>query len=192
MKAKTIFTICIILTGFVSTELFAQGKVGGWDPNKESKESKKENSFQETIDAFLAKDPGMQRFFTSAYGYVVFPSVGKGGFIVGGAHGNGRVYQGGNKIGTAELVQATVGLQAGGQSYSEIIFFKDQQAFDHFKNGNMKFSGQASAIAATAGASADVSYSDGVAVFTMAKGGVMLEASIGGQSFTYKPVEEDQ
>jgi len=100
------------------------------------------------------------------------------------------VYQDETPIGTSELIQATVGLQMGGQSYSEIIFFKDESAFDHFKNGNLKFSAQVSAVAVTAGASADVSYSDGVAVFTLAKGGLMYEASLGGQSFTFKADEE--
>lgn len=195
-KYKSILTVLTVVLGLGSSTLFAQGKVGGWDPDKESKEEKKarkanekDKSYQETVGEFKEKDPGIERFFTNAYGYVVFPSVGKGAFIVGGAHGNGRVYQGDVTIGSSELVQATVGLQMGGQAYSEIIFFKDKDAFEKFKDGNMKFSAQASAVAVTAGASADVSYNDGVAVFTMAKGGLMYEASIGGQSFTFEPTE---
>ncbi|MGD8775454.1 MAG: lipid-binding SYLF domain-containing protein [Syntrophobacterales bacterium] len=158
----------------------------GWDPGKAAQERK---AAEETIANFKKKDPGMKRFFDNAYGYAVYPTIGAGAFIVGGAHGSGLVYEKGKIIGRSNLSQGSVGLQAGGQSYSEIVFFKDKAALDGLKKGHVKFAGQASAIAATAGASADADYSGGVAVFTMGKGGLMLQASIGGQELTFEPKE---
>ena len=141
---------------------------------------------QEVIATFVEKDPDMQGFFDTSYGYVVFPNVGKGGLGIGGAHGNGLVYKGGTVVGKAELKEITVGLQAGGQSFVEVIFFKDKTAFDDFTRGNFEFGAQVSAVALTAGASADLAYNGGVAVMTMAKGGLMYEASVGGQKFEYE------
>ena len=157
----------------------------GWDPDKEKNEIR---AAEEAKALFLKKDPGMKRFFDKAYAYVVFPHVGKGGIGIGGAYGNGLVYRKGKVIGRARLVQATIGFQLGGQVFAEIIFFKDKAAFERFKSGNLEFSAEASAVAITAGASAKADYSNGVAVFTMAKGGLMYEASIGGQSFSYEPI----
>jgi len=162
----------------------------GWNPlDKEKAESQKvgDRDVAETIAAFKNKDPGMKIFFDQAYGYVVFPTVGKGAYVVGGAYGPGKVYEKGTFIGTSKLIQITVGFQLGGQAYREIIFFKDKRALDHFTGGNFEFDAQASAVAVTAGASADAAYSDGVAVFTMPKGGLMFEASIGGQKFSFDP-----
>lgn len=141
---------------------------------------------QETITAFKQADPSMSELFDSAHGYAVFPTVGKGAIGVGGAYGRGVVYQGGRMIGYCDLSQGTIGLQLGGQSYSEAIFFSNSDALEAFKSGNFAFAAQASAVAATAGASADADYESGVLVFTMAKGGLMYEASIGGQKFTYQ------
>jgi len=145
-------------------------------------------------------------FFKHCYGYAVFPTIGKGGLAIGGAYGSGRVYEKGAWIGDAKLKQVSVGLQAGGQAYSEIIFFEDQRAFDEFTSGNFSFSGNVSAVAITAAASASAGtegstagasggkkdattsgqYQKGVAVFTIAKGGLMYEASVAGQKFSYK------
>jgi lipid-binding SYLF domain-containing protein len=121
-------------------------------------------------------------------GYAVFPTVGKGAIGVGGARGKGWVYQGGVIVGKATLTQVTIGLQLGGQAYSEIVFFQTRQALDNFKLGHLKLDAQASAIALTARASADLAYRNGVAIVTMAKGGLMYEASVGGQKFSYTPV----
>jgi len=140
-----------------------------------------------TIGEFKKKDKKLDNFFTQAYGYAVFPSVGKGAIGIGGAHGNGVVYEKGKPIGDTSLTQITIGFQLGGQAYSEIIFFKDKKTLDDFKNGNVELGAQASAVAVTAGASADANYEKGVAVFTMAKGGLMYEASVGGQKFSYDP-----
>jgi lipid-binding SYLF domain-containing protein len=117
----------------------------------------------------------------------VFPTVGKGAVGVGGAYGKGVVYQQGEVVGYCDLSQGTVGLQLGGQAYREIIFFEYKEALDWFKTGNFAFSAQASAVAVNEGASADAKYDRGVAVFTMTKGGLMFEASIGGQKFGYQP-----
>ena len=140
---------------------------------------------RQTMAAFKAKDPGIKRFFEQSEGYAVFPSIAKGAFIVGGARGDGTVYRKGEVIGYSTVTQGTIGLQIGGQEYSEIVFFEDDAALKHFTNGNLEFAGQASAVAVTEGASADAKYADGVLVVTMAKGGLMLEASLGGQKFTF-------
>ncbi|MDH3788169.1 MAG: hypothetical protein OES53_06350 [Xanthomonadales bacterium] len=131
-------------------------------------------------------DPGMEKFFNGAAGYAVFPTVGKGGLVVGGAHGKGLVIVGEKAVGKTSLSQATVGLQIGGQVYSQFIFFKDDVALGHFQRGNWEMSAQASAVAVTLGASADADYNKGVAVFTNIGGGAMAEASIGGQKFKYE------
>jgi len=139
------------------------------------------------ILAIKKADPGIEAFFNNAAGYAVFPSVGKGGIVVGGAYGKGLVIVNGQVDGHTTMTQATVGLQLGGQVYSLFVFFKDKAAIDNFKRGNFEFGAQASAVAATAGASADTSYDKGVAVFTHASGGLMVEGSVGGQKFTYEP-----
>ena len=133
-------------------------------------------------------DPGMEKFFDGAAGYAVFPSVGKGGLVVGGAHGKGLVIVGDNAVGKTSLSQATVGLQIGGQVYSQFIFFKDDVALGHFQRGNWETSAQLSAVVVTLGASADANYNKGVAVFTNVGGGAMAEASVGGQKFSYEPL----
>jgi lipid-binding SYLF domain-containing protein len=134
-------------------------------------------------------DPGIETFFENAAGYAVFPSVGKGGFVVGGAFGRGLVIVNEQVDGYTSLSQATIGLQLGGQKYAQFIFFKDDTALDHFRRGNFEFGAQASAVAITAGASADANYDSGVAIFTQAGGGLMVEGTIGGQRFTYSPKE---
>jgi lipid-binding SYLF domain-containing protein len=145
---------------------------------------------QQVIATIVEKDSGMQEWFDDAYGYVVFPNVGKGAMGVGAAHGNGLVYKGGDLVGKSELIQVTVGLQLGGQSFVEVIFFKDETAFKDFTRGNFEFAAQVSAVALTAGASADLAYNKGVAVMTMTKAGLMYEAAVGGQKFKYEPISE--
>jgi lipid-binding SYLF domain-containing protein len=139
------------------------------------------------IAKFKQKDPRVAKAFDEAYGYVVFPTVGKGAIGIGGARGKGWVYEQGKRIGKATLTQVTIGLQLGGQAYSEVIFFKDKAALDDFTRGNFEFDAQVSAIAVTARAAGDLPYRKGVAVVTMGKGGLMYEASVGGQKFSYKP-----
>ncbi len=164
--------------------------------------------FTQTIETFK-KSAAVKPFFTNAYGYAVFPTIGKGGIIVGGSYGRGQVYENGKISGTAEMIKATVGFQLGGQVFSEIIFFQDKRAYDEFTSGAFEFDATASAVAITAGAQAKIgtvgasagvsagpssgkqaktAYRKGMAVFMHAKGGFMSEASIGGQKFTFKPI----
>ena len=123
-----------------------------------------------------------------AHAYAIFPTVGKGAITVGGAHGNGQVYERGELIGYARLNQVSMGFALGGQSYSEVVFFADRDALEDFQSGNFELGAQASAVAVTAGASADASYDNGVAIFTLAKGGLMYEAAVAGQKFGYTAI----
>jgi lipid-binding SYLF domain-containing protein len=145
---------------------------------------------QETIQQFEKGDPGMQAWFREAYGYAVFPSVGKGGIGIGGARGKGLVYEQGKLIGKTTLTAVTIGFQLGGQAFSEVIFFKDKTSLDDFTRGNFEFDAGVSAVALTAGASRDLAYNKGVAVVTATKGGLMYEASVGGQKFDFEKVEK--
>ena len=135
---------------------------------------------------FIAADGLMKSLFENAYGYVIFPNVGKGGIGVGGAAGNGVVYERNNMIGMAKMSQVSVGFQAGGQAYREVIFFESKKDLDRFKGSQLEFSAEVSAVAVTAGASAKAKYTKGIMVFTMQKGGLMYEASVGGQKFKFK------
>jgi lipid-binding SYLF domain-containing protein len=165
------------------------------------------DKYADTIKIF--KNAGESgHFFDHAYAYAVFPTIGKGGLVVGGAAGKGRVYVGGKHVGNSDFGQVTVGFQAGGQAYSMIVFLEDERAFKEFTSGSFKFAAGASAIAITAGASAEASttgssagasagkndattvgrYQRGMATFTVAKGGLMYEASIAGGGFTYEPI----
>ena len=136
-----------------------------------------------TIKEFKEKDPGMAKFFSSAYGYTVFPGIGKGGLGIGGASGKGTLFKGGTAVADAKMSQLTIGFQAGGQKYAEIIFFENAETYNDFVSGNYEFAAQVSAVALTAGASADAAYKDGLLVVTMTIGGLMYEASVGGQKF---------
>ncbi len=144
---------------------------------------------QAVIAKFKEKDPGMAEIFDKAAGYAVYPGVTKAGVGIGGARGGGTVYQGGKLIGRSTLTQVNVGLQLGGQVYSEVVFFHNQEALDNFKKGNLKIDAQASAVALKERASVDLPYRNGVAIVTMSKGGLMYEATVGGQKFSYTPTE---
>ena len=158
------------------------------------------------------KSPEAQPFFNSAYGYAFFPNVGKGGLGVGGAYGEGYVYRKGKKTGNAALVQATIGFQAGGQVFSELIFFQDKRAYNEFTTGQFGFNASASVVAITAGGQASsgtkgssasssagpatgkqakskVRFQKGMRVFVHVKGGLMYEATIGGQRFQFTPAK---
>jgi len=137
----------------------------------------------EAIKELKQTNDKISKYFSTAYGYAVFPSIGKGGLGVGGATGNGTLYRGGSIVGDCRMSQVTIGFQAGGQAYSEVVFFKDKGAFDRFTGDKFEFAAQATAVAVTAGASFDVDYRDGILIFTHAKGGLMYEASVGGQKF---------
>ncbi len=163
------------------------GAIQNVDAQSEKKKDKIISDAAEAKEEFIKSDWQMKNHFSSAYGYVIFPNVGKGGIGIGGASGNGVAYENGTKIGMAKLSQLSIGFQWGGQAYREIIFFKSKEAMDRFKENKVELSAQASAVAVTAGASADAKYVEGVMVFTMQKGGLMYEASVGGQKFKFKP-----
>lgn len=170
MKFK--ITIIALLLAGLSFSTFAQKDVS-------EKSAKAITEMKETNDKII-------KYFSSAYGYAVFPSIGKGGLGVGGATGNGTLYKGGAVVGDCRMTQVTVGFQAGGQAYSEVIFLQDKDAFDRFTGDNFEFAAQASAVALTAGASFDADYRDGILIFTHVKGGLMYEAAVGGQKFKTK------
>jgi len=151
------------------------------------KDTKLQNEVKTSLAEFAKSNPKVEAHLHTAYAFAFFPKITKGGLGIGGAGGKGLVFDDKTVIGESKLAQATFGLQAGGQQYMEIILFEDQPALDRFTAGKVKFSGQASAVALKDGASADVDYQDGVAIFTKTIGGLMAEASVGGQSFKYKP-----
>lgn len=170
------------------------------------------DDYSASIKAFKAAEE-TKPFFANAYGYALFPTIGKGGLGIGAAHGTGQVYQGGKVTGKTSMTQISIGLQAGGQAYSQIIFLQDKRAYDDFTSGNFEFGAQASAVAitasaqasagstgatagaapgGTAGKQAKIEYHKGMAVFTYAKGGLMYEASVGGQKFSFEPIGKQE
>ena len=165
------------------------------------------DKFTDTIDIYK-KSEAVQPFFKNAYGYAVFPTIGKAGIGIGGSYGTGQVYKGGKVTGEVSVIKGSIGWQLGAQAFSQMIFFEDKRAYEEFTSGNFEFDATASAVAITAGAQAKAgteggtagasagpatgaqaktSYHKGMAVFVHAKGGLMYEASIGGQKFTFKP-----
>ena len=138
---------------------------------------------RKAIQDFKDKNSKIEKFFSNAYGYAVFPGIGKGGLGVGGAGGKGTVFKAGTPVADCKMTQVTIGLQAGGQKYAEVIFFENKEAFERFTDNKFEFSAQVSAIALTAGVSLDAEYTDGILVFTNSIGGLMYEASVGGQKF---------
>ncbi len=184
------FCVALVLSVLISTQAYAEADYG--------------NAIKVFRDS-----PVVQPYFKDSYGYAIFPTVGKGGIGIGGAHGKGKVYRGGKVSGDTSMTQLSIGWQLGGQAYSQIIFFQDKRSYNEFTSGNFEFGAQASAVAITAGAQAQAgtggatasaspggsagaqaktNYHKGMAVFTRAKGGLMYEAAIGGQKFSFKPV----
>ncbi len=166
------------------------------------------DDYSRTLSIFK-QSPAVQPFFNTAYGYAVFPTVGKGGMVVGAAFGKGRVYRQGELTGHVTLSKVSIGFQLGGQAFSEIIFFQDKRAYDEFTSGSFEFDASMSAVAVTAGAQAKagtqggtagasagpatgaqarIGYTKGLAVFVHTKGGLMYEAAIGGQKFDFTPL----
>ena len=158
----------------------------GWETQKNSNLEKRANF--KTIDVLkkLKKIQRLKIYFKEAVGYVVFPNVGKLGIGIGGARGNGEVFEDHKVIGSATVTQLSVGFQLGAQAFSQIIFFQNKKDLDRFTEGNFEFDASASAALVTEGANASADYSNGAAVFTFSKGGLMYEASIGGQKFSYQ------
>ena len=173
----------ILTTSICLMMLLAFSSSQAWDPKGQEEDVAKG---QAAIDALLESDSTMQRYFDAAAGYVVIPTVGKAGIGIGGARGKGLLYENGEPTAEVTMTQLSIGLQWGGQAYSEFVFFEDEEALERFKEGNFELGAQASAVAITAGASVDAGYESGVAIFTLAKGGLMYEAAVGGQKFKVK------
>ena len=169
----TLITISLLVTSVMAQ---------AWEPDTSDK---LELSAAQALIKARDKDPSMSKWFETAYAYAVFPKVGKGAIGIGGAHGKGIVIYKDATVGNTSLSQISIGFALGGQVYSEFIMFKDKTAFDHFSRGNFQLGAQVSAVALTAGASRDANYNSGVAIFTIADGGLMYEASIGGQKFGF-------
>ena len=144
---------------------------------------------QQAIDAFNKADSSLKKLFDDSVGYAIFPSVGKGGLVIGGEHGKGLVYEKGKVIGEATLTEVSIGAQVGGEHFYEVIFFQTADALKSFKESNFELAAEANAVAATEGAAKNAKYQQGVAIFTLPRGGLMVQASIGGQKFKFKPLD---
>jgi lipid-binding SYLF domain-containing protein len=162
-----------VLTGCATAPESAEGK------------AKLVKSSDDALDQAQKNDPSLRDLIKRSAGYAVFPTIGKGAIGIGGAYGKGNVYQGGDLVGYCDMTQATIGFQLGGQAYSEIIVFETPAALEKFENGNFRFDAQATAVALKSGAGANAKFANGVAVLTMNEAGLMYEAVIGGQKFSY-------
>ena len=176
------FTFLMLLNLAFTSSLLAQS--AGFNPRALE-------DAEETKQVFIEKHPKFQDYFDEAYGYVIFPAIGKGASVIGGAHGNGTAFEQGEPIGKAKLTQVTIGFQFGGQSYRQVIFFETKDDLERFKENRFEFAAQASAVAIEEGAAANFEYTDGVAVFTIVKAGLMYEASLGGQKLKFKAFEKN-
>lgn len=156
-------------------------------PRSESERRDIESDAKRTLETAERSDPSMGAVLRQAEGYAVFPTIAKGAVGVGGAYGNGVLFEKGVAVGFCDVSQATIGFQLGGQAYSEIIAFQTREALNNFKSGNFAFDAQATAVALRSGVGTNAKYDHGVAVFTMNESGLMYEASIGGQKFSYQP-----
>lgn len=145
-----------------------------------------EEEAQVTLEKFEQRDSTLRHFIDDSHGYAVIPEVSKGAAGIGGARGKGVVYEDGEAVGYVTMTQGSVGAQLGGQVYSQLIFFEDALTMQRFKAGNLELSARASAVAASAGAAVDADYEDGVAIFAMPRTGLMFEAAVGGQKFTFE------
>ncbi len=155
-------------------------------PKSEEDRAKLQKEAEATLAEFRASDADIAKQIDSAYGYAVFPTIGKGGLGVGGAGGRGVVYEQGRMIGYTTMSQATIGLQAGGQSYSQLILFENREAVTRFTGSEWAMSAQATAVAAASGAGATAKYKEGVMVYVLNMKGLMGEASVGGQKFNFE------
>ena len=193
--ALTLTASAILFAGCQSDQ--STGEASKDEAKKEKAETKLDElkaDSKATLEKAEKEVANIQKYYDSCVGYVVFPKIAKGGLVVGGAHGEGIVYErrsvGSDKmIGTAEVSQGSIGFQIGGQTFSEVIFFEDDYTFTNFKNSNVEFSGTASGVAGGAGATEAAKYENGVAIFVFGQKGLMGEASIGGQGFDYKPFD---
>lgn len=166
----------------------------GASPASADKEDKDEKKLHKEVEKaknnWQKKDDSFSATLDSAYAYAIFPEVGKGGFIVGGAHGSGEVYEKQELIGYAKMTQTTIGAQVGGQTFSEVILFENQEALERFKNSRFEGSAAATAVGGKKGAASALKYKDGVAIMVLPLKGAMAEAAAGGQKFKFEPLEK--
>jgi len=158
------------------------------EPDTSAGQAQLQNDSPTAVKDFIAVDPSFDSLIHNSYGYAIFPSIGKGAAGVGGAYGQGEVFQGGKQIGYADMTQATVGASIGGETYTELVVFQTPDALQRFQSSQLTFAGDASAVIAKAGAGADVKWQSGIAIFINVKGGLMTEISVGGQKFNYEPM----
>jgi len=175
-QLRRISLLTVLLAATLGLELQVQA-------NELQKES------EQAVKAFQQADSTMNKLITDAVGYAIFPSVGRGGFIVGGQRGKGLVYQQGKVVGKAKMTEINIGAQVGGETFSELILFETAEALRDFKSSNWEMSAKVNAVAAAEGAAKDAKYQQGVAVFSLTKGGLMVQATVGGQKFKFKPTE---
>jgi lipid-binding SYLF domain-containing protein len=209
MKSYTTSLLASLVVFALCPVLHAESKV----PDKlvsavKTIEDEKDRLSVEAALVDLAEAPQLEAFFKKSHACAIFPTIGKGGLGIGGAHGSGWVFEKNKLTGTSKMSQLTFGLQAGGQAFSQIIFFENEQSYKNFIAGNFELGAQASAVALHAGANASAStgggaaagagdsqgksgYTDGMAIFTKAKGGLMYEASVGGQKFKFTSLKEE-
>jgi len=159
-------------------------------PQKPESKTVLDAEVTEAISFFKQKDPSIDKFFTSSYGYAVFPKIFKAAFWAGGAGGRGEVFEQGKMVGYSSMGQATIGLSFGGEFFREIVFFREKSDLDKFKTEEYTFAAQVAAVAITAGAAAKADYKDGLAVFVMSDKGLMVDVSVGGQKFSYNPASQ--
>lgn len=178
------FKILVLAVMFVGTVLFCGCRTV---PKTSEGRVVLSSEVDQAVAEFKMRDPEIQKFFDNSYGYAVYPKVLKGAFWIGGAYGQGEVYERGTMIGYSSLSQATIGFSFGGEYFREIVFLRDKQTFDEFISEDYTFSAQATAVALKAGAAAKADYNEGKAVFVIAESGLMVDASIGGQKFTFIP-----
>lgn len=178
MKTIKNFHRLLLLLSFIIFTSCGSGKTGN-DLVRDAQNEK---------NKIVQEHPAIQDLFTESRGYAIFPNVGKGAYIVGGASGNGAVYENGALIGYADLKQVDVGFQLGGKALVEILFFENRAALDRFKQGNFELSANASAVLVDEGFSGNVEFKDGIAIITVPKAGAMAGISVGGQKFDFKPL----
>jgi lipid-binding SYLF domain-containing protein len=177
------------LTTALLLGVFGFGLIGcSTAPKTEEKRDALDSKAQSTLDTMRSADPNFGQFLDAAYAYAVYPAVGKGGFVASGAYGKGEVYEQGRMIGYSDLTQAAIGATIGGEEFAEVVAFQSKAALDKFIHDEYKFAAGVSAVALKSGASKNARFQDGVAVFQYIKGGLMADASVGGQRFRFTPV----
>lgn len=186
---RTLHAVALCALSAVPTILFTTGCQT--TPRTRAQRDELMDAVRDTIAMFNERDPTMRELFADSYGYTIFPSIAKGAVGVGGGYGRGAVFRQGEFMGWADVTQGSIGLQLGGQAFRQVIFFENERVFNDFLDDRFTFTANASAVAADAGAAAAANFVDGTLVFTMTRGGLMYEASIGGQNFDFEAATDD-